>query len=417
MADTKVRSLRALDALNFCNAGIQTGLGPFIAIFYASERHWNPGQIGFALACQSIAIILIQPFVGSWIDASRFKRGITAAAAGIAATSAACIAIIPQYGMQVAVQLIIGLAATAFPPAIAAFALGMVSKEDISKRVARNESFAHFGNFLFAMVAACVGTFISLQAIFYAAAMFAAGMALAALAIDQKQINHAAARSSEESSSGAANIGYADLFKNKRVMLFLGCVTLFFCANAATLPLVGQILTQGKQGRSSAWEISAAVVVAEGVMIGVAWASGRGADRWGRKPLFVLAFAALAIRNGLTVVSHNKFYLIGLQGFDGVAAAIFGVMLTLISADLARGTGRFNFLRATAQSATALGGFTSNTLFGYIAKRMGFNASFWGLAAVAVAGGMLYQTAMSETRPEEAAQSVEQNAGKQAAAS
>ena len=39
-------SLRALDALNFCNAGIQTGLGPFIAIFYGAARHWNPAQIG-----------------------------------------------------------------------------------------------------------------------------------------------------------------------------------------------------------------------------------------------------------------------------------------------------------------------------------------------------------------------------------
>ena len=32
-------SLRALDALNLCNGGIQTGLGPFIAIYYAAERH------------------------------------------------------------------------------------------------------------------------------------------------------------------------------------------------------------------------------------------------------------------------------------------------------------------------------------------------------------------------------------------
>jgi MFS family permease len=45
MADNKGRSLIALDALNFCNAGIQTGLGPFMSIFYTSVRHWNPGQV------------------------------------------------------------------------------------------------------------------------------------------------------------------------------------------------------------------------------------------------------------------------------------------------------------------------------------------------------------------------------------
>ena len=196
--------------------------------------------------------------------------------------------------------------------------------------------------------------------------------------------------------------------RDKSVLLFLACVTLFFCANAATLPLLSQILTQGKQGQYAVWQISAAVMIAEGVMIGVAAGSGHAADRWGRKPLFLVAFGSLAIRNAMTVVSHNQYYLIGLHAFDGLAAATFGVLLTLISADLARGTGRFNFLRASAQSATALGGFTSDTLFGYIAKTLGFNASFWGLASVVVMGGVLYQRAMPETRPTEPAHSSEQ---------
>jgi hypothetical protein len=48
-------NLRALDAVNFCNAGIQTGLGPFIAIYYGSVRHWDPGRVGVLLGCQSLA--------------------------------------------------------------------------------------------------------------------------------------------------------------------------------------------------------------------------------------------------------------------------------------------------------------------------------------------------------------------------
>ncbi|HSS40234.1 MAG TPA: hypothetical protein VLT58_15810, partial [Polyangia bacterium] len=43
------RNSRALDALNFCNAGIQTGLGPFISIYYGSSRHWDPARIGILL--------------------------------------------------------------------------------------------------------------------------------------------------------------------------------------------------------------------------------------------------------------------------------------------------------------------------------------------------------------------------------
>jgi MFS family permease len=141
------------------------------------------------------------------------------------------------------------------------------------------------------------------------------------------------------------------------------------------------------------------VMVAETAMIGVAILAGKLADQWGRKPLFLLGFAALALRNALTVVSHNGFYLISLQALDGVAMGLYGVLLTLVTADLAKGTGRFNFVQGAVQSSMGLGGVLSNSLFGWIAKLMGFNASFWGLTIVAITGGILYQTRMPETKP------------------
>lgn len=59
-------------------------------------------------------------------------------------------------------------------------------------------------------------------------------------------------------------------------------------------------------------------------MIAVAAVSGKLADSWGRKRLFLVGFAALAIRNALTIAIHNQYYLIGLQAVDGVAMAIYG---------------------------------------------------------------------------------------------
>jgi hypothetical protein len=40
---------------------------------------------------------------------------------------------------------------------------------------------------------------------------------------------------------------------------------------------------------------------------------------------------------------------------DGVAAAIYGVLLTLVVADLAKGTGRFNFMQGAVQPAMGFG--------------------------------------------------------------
>jgi hypothetical protein len=99
--------------------------------------------------------------------------------------------------------------------------------------------------------------------------------------------------------------------------------------------------------------------------------------------------------------AYRPYFLIGLQAMDGVAAAIYGVLLTLVTADLAKGTGRFNFLQGSIQSAMGLGAFLSNLAFGFVAKAMGFNAAFIGLSSFAVLGGLLYQLRMPETRASE----------------
>ncbi len=419
MPEEKTGSLRALDALNFCNAGIQTGLGPFMSIYYTAVRHWNPGQIGVLIACQSLAGIAVQSLAGHWVDESHHKRLITAIAGITVACGAVGIVTLPSYALQIAVQVVIGLAVTIFPATTAAFALGMVEKDQFSRRVARNETFTHTGNVAFAVAAGAVGTLLALQGIFFAAGVFAAAMAPAVFFIRKDHVNYEAARGGDDAAGddGHPNErrGFRDLFRDRRILIFTASVVLFYFANAATLPLVGEILTQGKKGRSSAWQVAAMVVVAELVMIGVAIISGKLADKWGRKRLFLIGFAALALRNALTVVSHNQYYLIGLQGLDGVAMAIYGVLLTLVTADLAKGTGRFNFLQGAVQSSMGLGGVLSNSLFGFIAKSMGFNASFWGLSIVAVLGGVLYQTKMPETKPE-AQQQQEQPQGKAAPA-
>jgi predicted MFS family arabinose efflux permease len=403
VADVKVRSAWALDALNFCNAVIQTGLGPFMAIFYTAVRHWNPGQIGTLIACQSVAGILVQSWVGNLVDESHHKRALTGGAAVVVALGAIGIVSLPSFWLQVAVQILIGLAVTVFPAVTAAFALGLVEKDQLSTRIARNETLTHTGNVVFAVAAGALGTLLALQGIFFAAAVFAFGMAPAVYFINQKTVSYEAARAggSDDEGGEKKRASWRDLIHDKNILTFTACVVLFYFANAATLPLVGEMLTKGKQGRSSAWQVALMVIVAEALMVVVAMVCGKLAKSWGRKPLFLIGFAVLALRNALTVISHNQYYLIGLQALDGVAMGIYGVLLTLVTADLAEGTGRFNALQGAVQSAMGLGGVLSNSLFGFIAKAMGFNASFWGLSAIAMAGGVLFQFKMPETKREQ----------------
>jgi hypothetical protein len=46
------------------------------------------------------------------------------------------------------------------------------------------------------------------------------------------------------------------------------------------------------------------------------------------------------------VVSHNGFYLISLQALDGIAMGLYGALLTVVTADLAKGSGVSTFCKA-----------------------------------------------------------------------
>jgi MFS family permease len=67
-----LRSRRGLDWVNFFLADVQTGVGPFLAIFLAGV-HWNPQQIGIALTAGGLAGIAAQTPAGALVDRLRAK--------------------------------------------------------------------------------------------------------------------------------------------------------------------------------------------------------------------------------------------------------------------------------------------------------------------------------------------------------
>ena len=64
-------------------------------------------------------------------------------------------------------------------------------------------------------------------------------------------------------------------------------------------------------------------------------------------------------------------------------AAILGVILPLVVADITRGTGRFNLGLGIVGSAVGIGAALSTTLAGYAIDHFGSSIAFFGLASVA----------------------------------
>jgi hypothetical protein len=65
------RSLRALDWLNFFLADVQSGLGPFLAVYLVASQHWNAASTGVVMTIVGIATLIAQTPAGAFIDARR----------------------------------------------------------------------------------------------------------------------------------------------------------------------------------------------------------------------------------------------------------------------------------------------------------------------------------------------------------
>jgi MFS family permease len=141
------------------------------------------------------------------------------------------------------------------------------------------------------------------------------------------------------------------------------------------------------------------IVAAQMVMVPVAILVGRNADSWGRKPIFAVALAVLALRGALYTLSDNPYWLVGVQLLDGVGAGIFGALFPLVVADLTRGTGHFNVSQGAIATAAGLGGALSAAAAGFIVVAAGYSAAFLFLAAIAAVALGLFVAMMPETGP------------------
>jgi MFS family permease len=402
-------SLRGLDGLNLLMADVRDGVGPYLAVYLTGSLHWQAGAIGAALAASSIAAALFQVPAGLLVDGLKIKRALVAMSGLAVGASCLAIVLVPGLGTVMVAQSLLGAASAVIPPALAALSLGLVGRRRLPARISRNEAFNHAGNLLAAVLAGVLGQYLGHAWIFYLVCAFAVGSAAVTWLIDSREIDHELARgggvdpeaSGREEVSDKGALSFREVWRKRELRVFLGAVTLFHLGNAAMLPLAGRVLALAHPG-TDALALSACIIAAQLVMVGVAWAVGRAMARGvGRKTIFLVALAVLPVRGVLFCLTSSPVGVVGIQLLDGVAAGIFGVISIIIAADVMRGTGRFNFAQGLVALATGLGSGLSNFLAGYIVQFHGFTAGFLSLAAVALGGLGLFAWGMPETRPDD----------------
>jgi predicted MFS family arabinose efflux permease len=390
------RSLRGLDWLNFLLADVQTGVGPFLAIYLAGYK-WNEESVGLALTVGGIAGILTQTPAGGLVDHLRSKRALVGAGVAALAAGALLIALFPSFWPVMGAQLLIGGTSSVFLPAICAMSLGIVGRAAFDTRQGRNQSFNSAGNVIAAVSMGLLGYFVSNRSIFFFVVAFAVPTVLVLTMIRPAEIDYELARGAKDGGKNGTVENAWALFRDRPLVIFLACAVMFHFANAAMLPLLGEMLAKGR-GRSSMLFMSACVVTTQLVVTLLASWSGRKAGIWGRKPLLMIAFGVLPVRAVLYTLTTNTALLVAIQVMDGIAAAIFGVVSVLVIADLTRGTGRFNLTLGAITSAVGIGAALSQVIAGGIVHHLGFRAGFLFLAGVALAAFAILYFFMPETR-------------------
>ncbi|MGS1004628.1 MFS transporter [Burkholderia glumae] len=392
------RSLRALDWVNFFVANVQTGFGPFIASYLASHK-WTQGEIGLVLSIGTISAMVSQVPAGAAVDALKNKKGAAAWAIMAIILSAVLLAASPTIVPVIAAEVFHGFASCMLVPAMAAISFSLVGRANLGDRLGRNARWASIGSAVAAGLMGLTGEYVSARAVFW----LTAALALPALvALSMIQPTHTVApppgnRPREASADGEPRETILDLLRDRRMLVFAACVVLFHLSNAAMLNLAAGEVTAG-MGDNVQLVIAACIIVPQAIVAMLSPWVGRSAQRWGRRPILLLGFSALPVRALLFAGVSSPYLLVPVQMLDGISAAVFGVMLPLIAADVAGGKGRYNLCIGLFGLAAGIGATLSTSLAGFAADHFGNTMSFFGLAAAGALAVLLVALAMPETR-------------------
>jgi len=392
-----LRSSRALDWFVFFLADVQTGFGPFIAVYLTTQK-WTQVEIGLILSVSGLVALLGQIPGGALVDWARSERLVAGLSVAAIGTSALAYAAWPIFPVVLSAAVLQAAASCVLGPTIAAISLGLVGRAGIGQRLGRNARFASIGSGLAAAGMGACGYFFSSRSVFLITLLLTIPTIVSCALIRADEINPQLAHGVDESGNNKRTTTVVALAKNGPLMKFALVLFMFQFANAAMLPLLGSFITLQSSTLAPA-VIAACMVVPQIVVALLSPSIGFRVQTWGRRPLLLVGIGALALRALLFAFVRDPNLLVLFQVLDGISASVFSVLTPLIVVDVTYGSGHFNVAQGIVGTATGIGASVSVLLAGYVADHAGSSAAFLALGIIAVAAFNLVWFVMPETRP------------------
>jgi MFS family permease len=384
---------RGLDWLNMFVANIQTGFGPFIAV-YLTTAGWTQTAIGIALSLGTVTAMISQVPAGALVDATP-KKHLVAAFSVLAFTASALLFAFKPTPLYVyAAEILHGFSSCTLGPAIAAMSLALVGRSALGLRLGRNARYASIGNGMGAALMGACGYYVSNPAVFILTALLSIPALvslrpLSYVSYDILQPEHEAETSW---------VSIRQVLSDRRMVIFAACGMLFTLANAAMLPFASTMLT--KQVPSEATVLIAGCIILPQLIVAlISPTIGNLAQTRGRRFILLLGFCMLPLRGCLFAIAGEAWLIVAIQALDGIAAASFGISVPLVTSDVAGRTGHFNLALGIVGFAIGIGATVGTTFAGWIGDQLGDRIAFFSLAAIGLAATGFVWIAMPETRP------------------
>ncbi len=129
----------------------------------------------------------------------------------------------------------------------------------------------------------------------------------------------------------------------------------------------------------------------------VVWPAGWLADRWGRRPLLILAWAGMTLRLGVVAVAQTAAQVIANQALDGACNAMFAVVAAAWVTDRLGDQRRSGEAQVIVGSCLVLGSAIGPAVSGYLVGALGYRGLFAGLAGAGAVATAIVVFGVPET--------------------
>jgi hypothetical protein len=273
------QSLRGLDWFIFFLADVQTGFGPFIAVYLTTQK-WTQVEIGLVLSIGGMVGLIGQMPGGAIVDAARSERlvaGLAVATIGVSALDMRLWPIFPVVApRRRCTPPRAACSVRRLPRSASAWSAACdrrAARAQCPLRLARQR--------VAAAVMGTAGYLLSSRSVFLVTFILAIPTLLALARIREREIDVAQAHGAVRARCPTPEAtSVLSLMRQRPLLIFAGSVLLLQLANAAMLPLMAGVVTT----RSSQWApvlIAACIIVPQAIVALMSPSVGRKAQQWG----------------------------------------------------------------------------------------------------------------------------------------